>query len=68
MKTRKLNLSGFIQNELSKEETLTIKGGFVGDPPTKYTIPTPASPIPPMPPLTIYPEPPGGNTVGNGAG
>ena len=58
MKTRKLNLSGFIQNELSKEETLTIKGG------TEVYFPTIPVPLPPIgsnPPRPItYP--------GNGAG
>ena len=69
MKTRKLDLSGFIQNELCKEETLQIKGGMVGDPPIKYpTPPAPGYPIPPMPPLTLYPAPGPVVSTGNGAG
>ena len=57
MKTRKLNLSGFIQNELSKEETLKIKGG------TEVYFPT----IPvPLPPLGSIPAP--GPIPGSGGG
>jgi hypothetical protein len=59
MKTRKLDLSGFIQNELSKEETLKIKGG---DEVYFPTIPMP------LPPLGRIPAPGPVVLSGNGAG